>query len=303
VSIKNPLIVDYFDWTKLIASPPILNSFQADWRSIQLAHYRHSMIDLPEISNSQHVVLIPVGHGKVDFEFIADGCSQTVSYREHDYANGYIEIYPAHLPISLHSHPTVKTMEIIQCYLDPKSLAETAHESVNPDRVELLLTLKKQDLLVAQIGRSLRSILELDVVGSRFYAESMTTALFAHLLQYYSTRCHQFREYKDGLSKCKLKQAIDYIQTHLGDNLSLNDIAGELSMSPYYFSHLFKQSTGMSPHKYLIHQRVERAKLLLKQTEKTITSVAMECGFANQSHFAKCFAQYTGMNPKHFRNL
>jgi AraC family transcriptional regulator len=58
----------------------------------------------------------------------------------------------------------------------------------------------------------------------------------------------------------------------------------------------------MSPHQYLIRQRVERAKQLLKQREQAIASVAMDCGFANQSHFAKCFRQYTGMNPKQFRN-
>jgi AraC family transcriptional regulator len=141
-----------------------------------------------------------------------------------------------------------------------------------------------------------------DGVGSRFYADSMATALSAHLLRHYSTRKHQFREHEDGLSKQKLKQAIDYIQAHLDENFSLSDLANELGMSQYYFCHLFKRSTVMSPHQYLIRQRVERAKHLLRQSERNITFVAMECGFANGSHFAKCFRQYTGINPKQFRN-
>jgi AraC family transcriptional regulator len=131
----------------------------------------------------------------------------------------------------------------------------------------------------------------------------MATALSAHLLRYYSTRNHQFREYENGLSKQKLKQAIEYIQEHLGENLSLSEIANELGISQYYFCHLFKRSTGMSAHQYLIQQRIEQAKHLLKQPEQTITAIALDCGFANQSHFAKYFRQYTGVNPKQFRKL
>lgn len=228
---------------------------------------------------------------------------QTVSYREEDYRNGYIEIYPADLPVSLNSHSTVSKMELIQCYLEPNLLAQTAHESGNSDRFELLLTLKKADLLITQICLALKASLEVDATGSRFYADSMAAALSAHLLQQYSTRKHHFREYEDGLSKKKLSQATEYIRAHLGENLSLSEVANELEMSQYYFCRLFKQSTGISPHQYLIRQRVEQAKHLLKNPERSIIWIALECGFANQSHFAKCFRQHTGMNPNQFRKL
>ncbi|KAM3108837.1 helix-turn-helix domain-containing protein [Phormidesmis sp. 146-33] len=301
MSVKQPLVIDYVDWPKLLPKPPLLTSFQSSWNSIQLEHYRLPFMDLPEVSNLQHVVVIPLGHSAVDFEFVAEGHSQTVSYREKDYASGCIEIYPADLPISFHSHPTVKAMESINCYVEPTFLAQIAHESVTPDRVELLLTLKTVDVLLHQMGLALRSSLEVDGARSRFYADSMATAMAAHLLHRYSTRKHHFRDYEDGLSKRKLRQAIEYIQAHLGENISLTDIANELGMSQYYFCHLFKRSTGISPHQFLIHQRVEQAKHLLKQPERTITSVALECGFANQSHFARCFRQSTGMNPNQFR--
>jgi AraC family transcriptional regulator len=300
---KQPLVVDYVDWTKLMPNPPVLSSFQSGWSSIQLLHFRLPSMDLPEVFNLQHVVVIPLGHQSVDFEFVAEGRSQTVSYREKDYTSGCIEIYPVDLPIAFHSHPTVRAMESINCYLDPTFVAQIAHESVNPDRIELLLTLKTVDLLVHQIGLALKASLEEDGGGSRFYADSLATALSAHLLRYYSTRKYQFREHEDGLSKQKLRQAIEYIQAHLGESLSLNNIANELGMSQYYFCHLFKRSTGISPHQFLIQQRVERAKHLLKHSEQTITAIAMDCGFANQSHFAKYFRQCTGMNPSEFRRL
>jgi AraC family transcriptional regulator len=194
-------------------------------------------------------------------------------------------------------------MEWIQCYLEPVFLAQIAYESVHSDRVELLPTMKKVDALIHNIGLALKASLEADGVSGRFYADSMATALSAHLLRHYSTRNHHFQDYEDGLSKQRLRQALEYIQAHLGEDISLSEIASELGMSQYYFCHLFKRSTGISPHQFLIHQRVERAKLLLKQPERTVLSIALECGFANQSHFARCFRQCTGMNPNQFRKL
>jgi AraC family transcriptional regulator len=291
------------DWPKLLPNPPLLTSFQSGWTSIQLAHYCQPSIDLPEISNPRHMVIIALGHQALDLEFVSEGRLQAISYREKDFASSCIEVIPADLPCGVYSISAVHPIEWIQCYLESTFLAQIAYESVNPDRIELLLTRKKPDLLIQQIGLALRASLEEDGARSRFYADSMATALSAHLLRYYSTRKHLFREHEDGLSKQKLRQTIEYIQAHLGEDLSLNDIANELGMSQYYFCHLFKRSTGISPHQFLIRQRVEQAKHLLKQPERTILSVAMECGFANQSHLAKCFRQYTGINPNQFRKL
>ncbi|MCY6489799.1 helix-turn-helix domain-containing protein [Leptolyngbya sp. GGD] len=301
MSVKQPLVIDYVDLPKSLPNPPLLTSFQAGWNNIQLAHYCQPSINFPEATTPQHLVTIPLGSQACDLEFVSEGCLQTISYQEQDFVSGCIEIVPTDLPYGLRSISVVQSIEWVHCYLEPTFLAQIAYESINPDRVELLLTLKKVDLLIHQIGLALRASLEADGVGSRFYADSLATALSAHLLRHYSTRNHCFREHEDGLSKQKLRQAIEYIETHLGEDVSLTDIANELGMSQYYFCHLFKRSTGISPHQFLIRQRVERAKRLLKQSERTITSVALECGFANQSHFARCFRQCIGVNPNQFR--
>ena len=99
----------------------------------------------------------------------------------------------------------------------------------------------------------------------------------------------------------KLEQAIDYIHTHLGENISLLAIATELDMSQYYFCRLFKQSMGMTPHQFVILQRIERAKYLLHHTKKTILNIADECGFADSSHFAKHLTRRVGIPPGEFR--
>ncbi len=131
----------------------------------------------------------------------------------------------------------------------------------------------------------------------------MATALAAHFLQHYSICKPILYQYEDGLPKHRLKQAIEYINEHLDRDLSLEEIATKLDMSQFYFCRLFKQSTGLTPHRYLIRQRVEKSKQLLKQTELNINEIALECGFANPSHFAKWFRQLTGISPRQFRQM
>jgi AraC family transcriptional regulator len=64
---------------------------------------------------------------------------------------------------------------------------------------------------------------------------------------------------------------------------------------------MFKGAIGTSPYQYLLQQRIERAKLLLKQKERSIVDIALECGFNSHSHLSKQFRQLTGMTPKAYR--
>ncbi|MCA1994386.1 MAG: AraC family transcriptional regulator [Coleofasciculus sp. S288] len=296
-----PLALNYFQedaTSQLLPNPPLLTSHQSGWRDIQLAYHRQPSWELPELDGSQHIIAVPIAPHPVGIEFVSEGRLQHIQYHPIDYANGCIEIFPAKLPYKLCWNQQV---EFIHCYLEPTFLSGVAHETVDPTRVELVLELRKIDLLIYSICLALKTALEVNGAGSCIYAESLATALSVHLLRYYSTRKHNLREHESGLPKQKLKQAVDYINEHLSEDLSLTEIAAELRMSQYYFCRLFKQSTGMSPHKYLIQQRIEQAKQLLKQKELTVTDVALTCGFANQSHFAKYFRLYTGVTPNQFR--
>ncbi len=93
---------------------------------------------------------------------------------------------------------------------------------------------------------------------------------------------------------------IDYIQDNLTQDISLEAIANELGISRYYFCRLFKKSTGVSPHQYVIQCRIDRAKKLLSQKHKNIADVALQVGFTNQSHFSKHFKRIVGITPKKF---
>jgi AraC family transcriptional regulator len=122
----------------------------------------------------------------------------------------------------------------------------------------------------------------------------------AHVLARYSTRHTELREYRGGLSGSQLLRTRDFIKAHLGEDLSLAELAVNVRMSPYYFCRLFKRSTSLSPHQFVLRERVERAQELLKEHQLTLVEVASNLGFSDQSHFARVFRSVVGTTPKRY---
>ena len=139
-------------------------------------------------------------------------------------------------------------------------------------------------------------------LGGRLYSEALTTQLGIHLLRNYCTFPLKLKQYDGGLSLRKLQTVIDYIQANLEEKISLNTLAETTEISSYYFGRLFKKSTGITPHQYLIKCRIDRAQVLLKERKLSISNIAFEVGFSNQSHFIKHFKRLTGKTPKKFRD-
>jgi AraC family transcriptional regulator len=104
------------------------------------------------------------------------------------------------------------------------------------------------------------------------------------------------------LTPTQLQQVLDRINTNLDRDLSLVQIAEAINISPTYFASLFKSTTGISPHQYVIQQRVERAKLMLAKTDLAIANIALQVGFSSQSHLTQQFKRFTGMTPKQVRS-
>jgi len=95
--------------------------------------------------------------------------------------------------------------------------------------------------------------------------------------------------------------AIEYIEDHLDSEIALEDLAATVHLSAYHFARLFKASTGLPPHQYVIARRIERAKQLLRDDDLSLAQVAARVGFWDQGHFTRHFKRLVGVTPKHFR--
>jgi AraC family transcriptional regulator len=190
--------------------------------------------------------------------------------------------------------------EFMNLVFDPGSLGRSLDEAADGTTFELVPHFSTQDLLVLQLGLALRKLLQCGK-GDRLYAESLTTTLALHLLQTYATRKPLLKTYSDGLARPQLQRVLDYIHSHLDADLSLATLATLAGMSAHYFSQLFKQSTGLAPHQYVVRCRVERAKVLLAQPHLPIADVAYQVGFAHQSHLNRHFKRLVGTTPGQYR--
>lgn len=178
--------------------------------------------------------------------------------------------------------------------------------NLNSQQVEIFSEFRVRNPQIEQIGMMLLNELRNGEIAG-LYIESLTNVLSVHLLRYAAMQsCVAVCDWmsnslKQTLSDRQLLQVMNYISDRLADNVQLSDLAELLAMSQFHFSRCFKQSTGVSPYQYVLQQRIERAKHLLKTTQLPIMEIALLCGFSSHSHLGKWFRQYVGVSPKIFR--
>jgi len=103
------------------------------------------------------------------------------------------------------------------------------------------------------------------------------------------------------LPACRLRRVIEYVQENLQRDLRLAELSALVHMSPYHFARLFKQSTGVPPHRFLVRRRIDAARALLAARTAPIVEIAQLVGFRTASHFTTTFRRVTGMTPSAYR--
>src|SRR5262249_35451316 len=148
-----------------------------------------------------------------------------------------------------------------------------------------------------------RLVAELATPGlaSRLYRETLTLGLVIALLRRYSTLSLSGRSPRR-LPRHKLRVALEYIQDNLADGVSLPALARAAGTSPYPFAKGFKEATGRAPYRYVLEQRVERARRLLEGGKLSLAEVALAVGFSSQSHLTTVFRRLVGVTPGAYRN-
>ena len=150
-----------------------------------------------------------------------------------------------------------------------------------------------RDAQVEHIVWALEADRQSGAPGGSLYAESLGTALAAHLLGRYPLA----HERSAGLSPRQLQRVVDFVEAHLDEDLSLGALAGLAGSSASHFKTLFKRSVGVPVHEYVVQRRVERARALLLRGGMPAAQVALEAGFSHQSHMARCMRRVLGVPP------
>lgn len=192
--------------------------------------------------------------------------------------------------------------EILKVRIAPSLLDRvTADFCPASGSIELLDNFGTRDAHIERIARALLAEARSAGVAGRLYVESLANQLIVHLLRHHSSAGPRVEDATASLPRYKLRRATEYIDDNLRESLALKDIAGTVSMSPYHFARVFKQTVGVTPHHYVIERRIEKAKSLLRDTAWPVTQIANQVGYANPSHFSTIFQRFTGHSPRGYR--
>ncbi len=216
------------------------------------------------------------------------------------YSHGDMLVTPAKTPLFVRWEGYENCLKIQM----PESFLKRVVEETlgkDGDRLNVVPTFQSRNQQLEAISTLLMAEVQQRQASSGLYLDSLANVLAVQLLRNYGTTSAQLPNYEGGLPTYQLNQVLDFIDAGLTEEIKLADLAGLLGMSPFHFGRMFKQSMGISPHQYVIQQRIERAKHLLKHSDQAIIDIALECGFNSHSHLSKQFRKVTGVAPRTFR--
>lgn len=192
----------------------------------------------------------------------------------------------------------------VRIQIDPERFDQLVQEvtNLNVDRIELLPKFRVRHLQVEQISLMLLDELKNQGAAGQLYVDALANALMVQLARSFSATNPQIETCEGGLSDRQILQIAEYVNDHLAQEIKISELAKLTRMSHFHFSRVFKQAIGVSPHQYVIEQRLERAKHLLKTTKLPVMEIAIRCGFSSHSHLGKVIRQQTGLSPKAFRS-
>lgn len=158
------------------------------------------------------------------------------------------------------------------------------------------------DRVVDGLHRPLIEALTDGSSANRLFHDHLLSALGAHFATIYGGM-EPHRLDRGGLAPWQERRAKELLAANLASDISLARVAQECGLSATYFSRAFKCSTGTTPHAWLQMCRVDHAKQLLTDRDLSLAEIALNCGYADQSHFTRTFARLTGATPGAWRRL
>ncbi len=137
--------------------------------------------------------------------------------------------------------------------------------------------------------------------SGRLFLDSIEQAMAVALVNGHAVRHRPVQIYKGGLGSARLRRIKELVHAKIEDVLSLDEMAQSVGLSTAHFARMFRKSTGETPHQFVLRQRIERAKAMLRAPNARVLDVAVACGFKTQQHFAQVFRDVCRVSPTEYR--
>jgi AraC family transcriptional regulator len=190
--------------------------------------------------------------------------------------------------------------EALVLQISPEFFAEQVRAMLGEPALRLVARYAAFDPFIREIGNELQVEFDRGHPPNAAYLEPLAGVMAVHLARHYSADAANAAA-PNGLPLLRLKRVQAFIDEHIAETIHVDQLAGEVHMSPFHFARMFKQSTGQTPHLCVVMQRVRHAKALLREGDLPLIEVAAQSGFRTQGHFTSVFRRYAGFTPRAFR--
>jgi AraC family transcriptional regulator len=190
----------------------------------------------------------------------------------------------------------------LRFYISQASLDELAFDQGMRTTKGLVLSAwGSQDKVLFGLANALLDQVERADERSALFIDHVALAFHAHVIEAYCNVVVPVRSNLGELSPWQLRRVLDFMVARVNGDPTIAELAQECGLSSGYFARAFRQTTGVTPHQWLVRKRVERARALLLRTALGLADVAVACGFVDQSHFTRVFAKFEGNSPGRWR--
>ena len=272
---------------------PTASTAAKGWRGVMLEFFPRGSSDFTAIFANHGITLYL--NGCVDLYQRFEGKRSRTTMRP-----GSVIVSPAGIPKRFQYDGGGDCLVV---HVAPSLVAQVARSAArdDPAKIEILNEFCTRDPEIQRLTLRLWNEYQSQDLASGMCAESLGIQFAVHLLRKYSTMRQPSQSVPGELSPTAYERAIDYIESNLANDLTIQDIADELSMSASHFAHSFRQTAGVAPHQYVMERRVEVAKSLLRETALPIANLSTRVGFSTHSHFCVMFQRLTGQTPSAYR--
>jgi AraC family transcriptional regulator len=193
--------------------------------------------------------------------------------------------------------------DILRIYISQATLDELAFDRGRRRPNRFISCLGTHDKVMHSLAGALLGRVEQPSEQSALFIDHIGLAFHAHVTEVYGESAVAHYAMPGGLAPWQLHRALDFLNAHLDGDPTIAQLAAECRLSAGFFARAFKQSTGMSPHRWLMRKRIERAQDLLLLGRRELAEIAILCGFVDQSHLGRVFAQVVGQSPGRWRRV
>jgi AraC family transcriptional regulator len=285
-------LVDVTKGIPFPCAPPgsvLLSSVPFGWRGIIVERHRLEPQELP-----QHYV---VGHGisvSTSKRPIPFGWRGRRGWRE-----GVLNPADFHLLTDgdLNTPRWLQTFDEVSLVLDPRFVAKVVRDGLPADRVEFATRRSASDPTIARYTETFLSELVAESPNGSLYAETLTVGFTLHLLSNYAVAKPKIPLPRGKLNSFQLRTVVDFVQSHLDEDMSLVALSEQAHVSPFHFARQFRATVGVAPHQFVLRQRIQKSLRLIKAGRLPLAQIAVESGFHDQPHFTRAFRKVVGTTP------